>query len=313
MHRKFKIYISDSFDPCFNLSVENWMMECGSLNQTSMFLWQNKNTVVIGRNQNPLKECDLKMLAADDVRLVRRMSGGGAVYHDLGNMNFTFIVPDAYYNIEDNISIILNALLRFGIKGSFNGRNDLVVNGSKFSGNAFVSDNGMNCHHGTLLVSTDIGRLSRYLTVSPLKLESKGIDSVKSRVVNLKEISPEISIISLKHALISSFNEFYRTDAEMAWINEKSLDLTSYMGKYSSDDWNYSETPEFSVSIEEKFDWGIAEVCIEVIDGTVKACRIYTDAISVNGFHELEKNLLGKRFDKENILNSLRSIGCNLK
>jgi lipoate-protein ligase A len=292
--------------------VEEWLMECIGLDETVLFLWQNENAIVIGRNQNPYKECDLAKLDADDVRLVRRLSGGGAVYHDLGNLNFTFVAPDDYYDIESNMNIILNAISGFGIQGSFNGRNDLVAQERKFSGNAFVSGNGINCHHGTLLVDVDIDKLSEYLTVSPLKLKSKGIDSVKSRVINLKEICAEISIENLRGALIDSFNEFYETEAQKFVLNEKSLDLNSYMEKYTSREWNYSESPKFSVTIEEKFDWGMAEVCMEVIDGSIKACKIYTDAIFQEGFQELEKKLINEEFDENTILSSLSRFGSQL-
>jgi lipoate-protein ligase A len=306
--RKFKIYVSEAINPSFNLSVEEWLMDYCEPDETILFLWQNKNAIVIGRNQNPYKECNLEKLEEDDVSLVRRLSGGGAVYHDLGNLNFTFITPDAYYDVGSNMNIILNALLRFGIKGSFNGRNDLIAQERKFSGNAFVSDNGINCHHGTLLVDVDIDKLSGYLTVSPLKLKSKGIESVKSRVINLKEISAEINIENLKAALIDSFNEFYSTEAQKSVLNEKSLDLNSIVEKYTSREWNYSESPEFSVVVEEKFDWGIAEVCMEVIDGSIKACKIYTDAIFDEGLQELEKNLIGEQFDRAAIISALRSF-----
>lgn len=311
--RKFKVYISESLDPCFNLSVEEWLMESIGADETVLFLWQNENAIVIGRNQNPYKECDLAKLEADDVRLVRRLSGGGAVYHDLGNLNFTFVASDDYYDIESNMNIILNALSEFGIQGSFNGRNDLVAQERKFSGNAFVSENGKNCHHGTLLVNVDIEKLSVYLTVSSLKLKSKGIDSVKSRVINLREICDEISVENLKSALISSFNKFYKTESQKFVLNEKSLELSSIMKKYNSREWNYSESPEFSVVVEEKFDWGIAEVCMEVIDGIIKTCKIYTDAIFQEGFQELEKEFIGEHFDKENIISVLRGYPNNTK
>jgi len=250
LHKKFIIYISESFDPKFNLSIEEWLMNNSETDEVILFLWQNENTIVIGRNQNPYKECNIKKLKEDDVYLIRRLSGGGAVYHDMGNLNFTFIASDNNYDVESNIKVILDSIARYGICGYFNGRNDLLVQERKFSGNAYISDKGKNCHHGTILVDVNLKKLTGYLTVSPLKLKSKGIDSVLSRVINLKEISPQLTIEDLKYSLIKSFNELYKTESQIIYINENSIDISKYIEKYSSWEWNYSESPDFSIVYE---------------------------------------------------------------
>lgn len=277
-------------------------MKCCEPNETGLFLWQNENTIVIGRNQNPYKECDVKKLNEDGVQLVRRLSGGGAVYHDRGNLNFTFIASDENYDVEHNMKVILSGVSKFGIQGCFNGRNDLLVQERKFSGNAFISDNGMNCHHGTLLVDVNLDKLSRYLTVSPLKLESKGIDSVSSRVINLKEISPQMTIESLKDALVMSFNEFYKTEAQIIILNEKTIDVAMYLEKYNSWEWNYSESPDFSIVVEDKFDWGIFEIHLELSDGRIKYCKVFTDAIVLEDFASVERSFQNEQFKCKNIL-----------
>lgn len=305
LHKEFKIYISESFDPKFNLSLEEWLMKNCEKNEEILYLWQNENTIVIGRNQNPYKECDVKKLKDDGVQLVRRLSGGGAVYHDLGNLNFTFIASEENYNVEHNMNVILNGISKFGIQGYFNGRNDLLVEDRKFSGNAFINEGGMNCHHGTLLVDVDFNKLSRYLTVSPLKLRSKGIESVKARVINLKEISPEITIENLKRAIISSFNELNNTKAKMIILDEEAVDVASYLKKYGSWDWNYSESPDFTITLEEKFHWGLIDINIEFSDGLIKNCRFYTDALLLEDFQRLEKKLQNEQFKKGNILKAI--------
>lgn len=313
MHKKYKVYISESFDPKFNLSLEEWLMNYSEPNEVLMFLWQNENTIVIGRNQNPYKECDIKKLKEDDVHLIRRLSGGGTVYHDLGNLNFTFISSDRNYNVDHNMKVILDGIIKFGIQGCFNGRNDLLVQERKFSGNAFVIGKGMQCHHGTLLVDVDIDKLSKYLTVSPLKLESKGIDSVSSRVINLKEINSQITIESLKDALIMSFKEFYKTEPQIVTLNEESIDLTKYIEKYNSWEWNYSESPDFSIVIEDKFNWGIFEFHFELSDGKIKDCRVFTDAIALEDFKGIEKLLRNKLFKSNNILEVIEECIINEK
>lgn len=302
MHKRYKVCLSESFDPKFNLSLEEWLMDCSEPDEVILFLWQNENTIVIGRNQNPYRECDVKKLKEDDVSLIRRLSGGGAVYHDLGNLNFTFIASDNNYDVENNLEVIIDAIDKFGIQSYFNGRNDLLVHERKFSGNAFISDRGKNCHHGTLLVDVDLDKLSRYLTVSPLKLKSKGIDSVLSRVINLKEISSHITIESLKTALITSFNEFYKTEAKITILNENVIDVTKYLEKYNSWEWNYSESPEFSIVLENKFDWGIFEINLEFSDGKIKDCKIFTDSIEPEDFKILEKSLINKQLKSIEIL-----------
>lgn len=240
------------------------------------------------------------------------MSGGGAVFHDKGNLNFTFVAADTNYDVEKNMKVILNGIAKFGIQGNFTGRNDLLVQGRKFSGNAFISENGINCHHGTLLVDVDFTKLSNYLTVSPLKLKSKGIDSVVARVVNLKEFSTEITIERLKDALIASFNEFYNTNAQVFILNEKSMDVTAYIEKYNSWEWNYSESPDFTIVLEEKFDWGIIDFHLAFSNGKIKKCKLYTDSILLEDFQRLEKTLQNEQFKKKNILEAVEiSINNN--
>ncbi len=307
MDNNFMVFMSHSVDPAFNLSVEEWLMNNSSIDHIILFLWQNENTVVIGRNQNPFKECDIKSLKEDSVHLVRRLSGGGAVYHDLGNLNFTFISSNDNYNVETNMKIILNSIAEFGLQGYFTGRNDLAIKERKFSGNAFFNDQGKSCHHGTLLVDVDFKKLSSYLTASPLKLKSKGIDSVSARVVNLKELAEDITVDKLKKALVKSFNEIYATEAAVVNLYENSADLALYMEKYRSLQWNFSESPDFEISFEEKFHWGIIEFCLNHSEGKIKECKIYTDAVLQVNFKELEKNLCGLPLEKAHIIEVLGS------
>lgn len=284
---KYQLYISNSFDPAYNLALEEYFINTLPKGVKLFYLWQNKNTVVIGRNQNPYKECNLTAMKKDEVKLIRRLSGGGAVYHDMGNLNFTFISSEESCDIDRNIQIIIDALKEYNIEAEFNGRNDIIAEERKFSGNAFLTDNNMHCHHGTLLVDVDISKLMKYLTVSKLKIESKGIDSISSRVVNLKELAPEIEIENLKQSLIKRFSETYKCNPEILsdFTNEKELE--SYMEKYLSWDWNYSESPEFDMKLEKKFSWGIIEILLNIENGIIKNSKIFTDSIIIDNFENL--------------------------
>ncbi|WP_022942286.1 lipoate--protein ligase [Psychromonas hadalis] len=304
---EFQVYLSRSLDPAHNLAIEEYLMETLPKDHKILYLWQNKNSIIIGRNQNPYKECRLKIMEKENVRLIRRLSGGGAVYHDIGNLNFTFIASAENYSIDDNFEVIFSALKKFNITGEFNGRNDLTVNEKKFSGNAFVTENGMHCHHGTLLVNVDIDKLIKYLSVSKLKVESKGIDSIKSRVINLQDCAKNLDVESLKSELIKSFSEKYNVQNSHVIISEGLFKLDKYMNKYNSWEWNYSESPEFEITLERKYSWGIIDILLNVENGTIAMLNIHTDSIIQDNFSQLAINLKGQPLKLTNILTTIKS------
>ena len=200
---------STTYDPYANLAMEEYLMlHCGET-ECILYLWQNEHTIVIGRNQNPWKECHLTQLEESGGHLVRRLSGGGAVYHDLGNVNFTFLVQKENYDVGRQLDVIIGAMRRLGIQAERSGRNDILADGKKFSGNAFYKQNKFCYHHGTIMLNVDVTKLSRYLNVSADKLKSKGVSSVKSRVTNLVEFVPDLTVARLKKALKESFEEVY--------------------------------------------------------------------------------------------------------
>lgn len=199
---------TDNTYPYRNLAMEEYMTNHVPDGTCILFLWQNRHTVVIGRNQNCWKECRVDFLEEEGGYLVRRLSGGGAVFHDLGNLNFTFIVRKTDYDVERQLQVILEAVRRLGIQAEKTGRNDITVEGRKFSGNAFYQTGDCCYHHGTLLVHADKENMSRYLNVPREKLASKGVSSVKSRVANLDEFCPGLTVDRVKAALAEAFSRY---------------------------------------------------------------------------------------------------------
>ncbi|MCM1989022.1 lipoate--protein ligase [Oceanirhabdus seepicola] len=298
---KCNIYISQSNNTGFNLSLEEYFLDNVNEDECVFFLWQSKNSIVIGRNQNALKECNIEKIKEDNVQLIRRLSGGGAVYHDLGNINFSFIAHEDNYCIEKQFKVILDALEKLGICAEFNGRNDLITEDKKFSGNAFISEKNNRLHHGTLLVDANLEKLKDYLNPSELKIKAKGFDSVKSRVINLKSIDSTLTVELLKEHLITSFEEVYGAAQHIYRVKEAALkeNLESYVEKYLSDEWNLDDTPEFDINFEEKFSWGIIEFKIVIDNGFIRSCHINTDSIILDNFHGLSKNLTQAKVEKD--------------
>ena len=213
MIKKLQYYIGSCTDPHRNLALEEYLTDTVGEDTCILYLWQNKHTVVIGRNQNAWQECRTTELERDSGTLARRLSGGGAVYHDMGNLNFTFSLRQADYDLRRQQSVIVEACRSLGIPAEISGRNDILTNGCKFSGNSFYSHAGCAFHNGTLLVNVDMANLGKYLTPSKTKLESKGVASVRSRVINLTELKPDLTIDGMARSMVKAFETVYSLEA----------------------------------------------------------------------------------------------------
>ncbi len=207
--KRLSYMINRETNPYHNIALEEYLLDHVAEDEVILYLWQNRKTVVIGYNQNAWRECRVEALSEDGGFVARRLSGGGAVFHDLGNLNFTFLARRADYDVEKQSEVILRAVQSFGIPAIRNGRNDLTVEGRKFSGNAYYRRGDCCYHHGTILIRADKGLMGNYLTVSKEKLKSKGVESVKSRVVNLEEYVPELTISQMEEALVRAFGDVY--------------------------------------------------------------------------------------------------------
>ena len=299
---KLRILKSAVTNPWFNLATEDWIFNTLDPDSHTLFLWRNSETVVIGRSQNPWVECKTDKMEQDNVFLARRQSGGGAVFHDLGNTNFTFLSPKDDYDQTANFTIIINALQSLGIKATLSGRNDMQVGDKKISGSAFKHAIDRSFHHGTLLVNADMQKLGDYLNPHPLKLQAKGIKSVRSRVANLVEFNKDINHEILSDAIIEAFCEYYGQTVETEELDEASLAKQPTLNKYYQQmadwDWRFGKTPEFSHRIETRFDWGLIDLHMDVKQAVIEEVVIFSDALNVELIDLLEQTLTGVKYNR---------------
>lgn len=276
-----------------------------------LYLWQNRHTVVIGKNQNAWSECKVEELERDGGFLARRLSGGGAVFHDLGNLNFTFIVPTEDYSVLRQLEVIAKAVDSYGLKSEISGRNDLTVDGRKFSGNAFCKKGGNAYHHGTLLICVDMENIGKYLNVSKEKLKSNGVSSVKSRVCNLQELSSKITVNSMKERLISSFKEVYNESEgdlkglPMSFFDEK--ELLRLTEKYLSWEWRLGRNIPFDVELNTRSEHGNVTIRMSVKGGIIRQAEVFSDAMDVQAVAKIAPQLTDLKYDEEKITDIVNS------
>lgn len=310
MIKEISYFRSSSFNPYENLSIEEYLLEDCREDECIIYLWQNKKTVVIGKNQNVWKECQAENLEKDGGHVVRRLSGGGAVYHDTGNLNFTFLVRKENYDLDKQLQVIINAVNSLGIKAVKSGRNDILADGRKFSGNAFYKKGDHYYHHGTLMVDVDTGALSRYLTVSDAKLKSKGVDSVKSRVTNLKALNPEITIESLAEALVEAFQQVYGLKAGERTLEEMSQDLLqSKIDRFSSWEWIYGRKIDFQYELTGKTEAGEVTLQLQVSSGIIEDLVVYSDSLDDKASEKIAELLRGTKYSADVIDKALAALG----
>lgn len=305
-----RFLVTNCVDPYENLALEELLFDTQCEGAT-FYLWQNERTVVIGRNQNAWRECRAVLLESEGGKLARRSSGGGAVFHDLGNLNFTFILPKKNYDLVRQLSVIQKAAAMFGIETSFTGRNDLVLTatGEKFSGNAFRFNNNTALHHGTILISADFSRLGRYLAPSQMKLESKGVKSVVSRVTNLGAQNPALTVETMKQALMEAFEAEYGAYEHHSWDLIDQHELERKRQIYASWDWRFGATPSFNVSFENRLDFGCLELLLNIQNGVVSSAVCYTDAMDASLAKRVEELLTGCAYGGGALCERLYSSG----
>jgi lipoate-protein ligase A len=307
MITSLRIYEGMGFDPHRNLATEKHLMDITQPGECVLYLWQNQNTVVIGRNQNPWLECRTSVLEEEGGHLARRLSGGGAVFHDLGNLNFTFLMCKEDYDLDKQLEVIRQACMLAGIQAEKSGRNDLLAEGKKFSGNAFFQNKTHAYHHGTILIDVDSSKLSRYLSPPKAKLEAKGVASVRSRVVNLKELVPTLTVEVMKRYMKTAFCMVYGAAAEAVTLTAEDKQVISSLAEhYGSWEYRYGTPLSFTFSCEEKFPWGFVQLQLMAKNGIVEAAKVYTDSMDWDLSAEAEAALIGCRFTLADMQQALR-------
>ena len=295
-------------DPLHNLALEEVLLRAVRPGQCVLYLWQNQRTVVIGRNQHAQSECRIRALEDDGGHLVRRLSGGGAVYHDLGNLNFTFLTTHDDYDVEKQTEVILEAVRAVGIRAEKTGRNDLTADGQKFSGHAYYRTGDQCYHHGTLMVDVDMAPLAKYLSPSPLKLKGKGVKSVRSRVVNLKALRPELTIQALRAALLEAFGKVY--GLPVTSLTEEDLDRTALdesMARFSDPLWIYGNQEPLAEYREGRFDWGLLRLDFTLEDGRIRESALWSDGLSADYLSAVPDLLRGCPLEEKALRRALLS------
>ena len=291
-----QIIIGNQYNPYINLAVESKLLDNYLPNTITMFLWKNSNTVVIGTNQNPYSECDIDALNSEGGLVARRRTGGGAVYHDLGNLNFSFVADKEIYDVKRQMQVIQNALLEFNLTTEVSGRNDITYEGRKFSGNAFAKTKHQGLHHGTILIKTDGERLQKVLKVKPAKLHKHGVKSVASRVINLSEVADITSDNIIPH-LVKAFEKVYNNEAKVidfdSLLTEEVLRFSQHIG---SNEYLFGKWKEFSTKKSSTFDWGNVDIDLNIDEenGIIKDINIASDSLeptSINAAIELLKGV----------------------
>ncbi len=309
------IYIKNkSQNPYFNLAFEEYFFNYNFGDDVAI-LWQNKHTIVIGKNQNTWEELNHDFVAAQKISVVRRNTGGGAVYQDLGNINYSYITHKAeksdVNNYQKFTKPIVEALHKIGVDAKFSGRNDIEVAGKKISGNAQLWKNNRILHHGTILFDVNLTILQKALKPDPLKIKSKGIKSIRARVVNIKSLLKQpLTNAEFKQILENTLSK----DAQV-YIpsNEDIAAITNIMNdKYLDKAWNYGNNPKFNIEHKKRFTNGTLETKINVENNKIKKIRFLGDFLSLENVNTIEEQLIDTKFDESSIIAILEKFNIKL-
>lgn len=297
-------------DPYFNIAAEEYVLK--NFTEDCFMLWRNEPCVIAGKHQNTLAEINLDFIEKNKLPVVRRISGGGTVFHDLGNLNFTFIKNgsnEKLVNFRKFTEPIIGALATLGVVAKFEGRNDLTIDGKKISGNAEHVHKNRVLHHGTLLFSAELGKLSNALKVDPSKFQDKAVKSVRSRVTNIIEhLAKSLSIEEFEKII---YDHVQKSDEQALFYEFTSQDIENINDlvktKYSTWDWNFAYSPKYNFNKSIRSNGGNVEFNMDVKDGIINKLKITGDFFSYKNIEEIEEILIGTPHIKEKIEDVLRN------
>ncbi len=297
----YRLFISNSLNPYHNLAIEERLLHEVGDDELILYLWRNEKTVVIGRNQNIYAEVNLKELEKIGGYPTRRLSGGGAVYHDEGNINFTFVAQTPHFNTERHTEIVLNAIRSLGFDAQKTGRNDLTIDGRKFSGHSFYKTGNRQFHNGTVLINTNQEIMSRVLTPSIEKLQSKGVKSVRSRTVNLAELDPSITWKTVQDALIQSFKDYILSEGnnrQLVIIDKLPLKNTIHrLTDFEDRDFIFNKIADFTIEKTLHTDNGNVTLHLLIEKEMIKDVQIFTDSLNTD-ISAMRNGLLNKKINE---------------
>lgn len=299
-----------STDPAFNLAAEEWLLHTST---TDVFmLWRNARAVIVGRNQNTRAQIDEAYVRAHDIAVVRRLTGGGAVFHDLGNVNFTFIALRAggrAIDFRPFTSRVVEALAAMGVTCAFSGRNDLVIDGQKISGNAQLVAKDRVLHHGTLLFAADMAGISGALRVDPSKYRDRAVKSVARRVTNIASHLPEpMAVTDFMERLMEHVSHGAALGDRTLSAPETAAVAELAERKYRTWQWNYGVSPGYGFTRTCRTPGGVVEVHLDVVEGTIRAARIFGEFFGCRDIADLEARLAGCRHDREALARRLADV-----
>ncbi|KEP25594.1 MULTISPECIES: lipoate--protein ligase [Bacillus] len=300
-------------DPMINLAIEEYCLKYLDPEETYLLFYINQPSIIIGKNQNTIEEINTKYVEDNGIKVVRRLSGGGAVYHDKGNLNFSFITKDdgdSFHNFKKFTEPVIKALEKLGVKAELSGRNDIMADGRKISGNAQFATRGRIFSHGTLLFDSEIEHVVSALNVKKEKIESKGIKSIRSRVANISELMDQKMTTEEFRKILLSYifdtdgdvPQYQLTDKDWQKIHEISRD------RYQKWEWNYGRSPKFNLQHSKRFPAGSIDLRLEVKKGMIQDCKIFGDFFGVGDIADIEKRLIGQQYDRKTISDVLEDM-----
>jgi lipoate---protein ligase len=299
-------------DPRINLAIEEYALKNLDINETYLLFYINEPSIIIGKNQNSVEEINTEYVESNGIHVVRRLSGGGAVYHDLGNLNYSFITKDdgdSFHNFRKFTEPVIAALKQMGVNAELSGRNDILAEGRKISGNAQFSTRGRMFTHGTLLFNSEMEHIVSALRVKKDKIESKGIKSVRSRVANISEfLTEKWTIEEFRSALLKfifqgqEVTEYVLTEEDWENIHQLSKE------RYQNWDWNYGKSPKFNLQHSHRFPVGQIDVRLDVDKGVIENCKIYGDFFGVGDVSDIENKLKNIRYEKSELEAALKDV-----